>query len=465
MERKKKMLQKVRKTIEEFQMCKKGDVLTIGVSGGVDSVALLHILWQLSQEEGWQLQVLHVHHGLRGQEADRDAAFVEKLCMDLGISCEIVYLNVRAEAEKQRKGIEETARVLRYQALEKKAAGGKIAVAHHQNDQAETFLMRLCRGTGMQGLSAMLPVRENIIRPLLFCSRKEIENYCLEQGISWQEDSTNAEEAYTRNRIRHRVLPLLETVHKGSTAHLAQAASLLAEENDFLTKEAEKYFRQVLLSSEPVTLDRKAISALHPAIQKRVFRLAVEKVSGSLFDVSYVHITELLTLLYHETGKKVNLSKGIQAENVYDTMILAKTNKEKADKGFSYVLPINETVLIEEAGILVETSLFTEKNVVFSVDDYTNVFDYDRIKQVLHCRSRRNGDRISLEQGSKKLKDFFIDRKIPRQERDTIPLIAVGSQVIWIWERYVSPFYRANEETKHFLWVRIRRLYKDEGKN
>ena len=459
------MLQKVRKTIEEFQMCQRGDTLTIGVSGGADSVALLHILLRLSKEEGWKLQVLHVHHGLRGAEADRDAAFVEKLCLGFGISCETVYLDVRREAEKRKKGIEETARILRYQALEEKAAGGKIAVAHHQNDQAETFLMRLCRGTGMEGLSAMRPVREKLIRPLLFCSRKEIEDYCQEQGLFWQQDSTNEEEAYTRNRIRHRVLPLLEGIHGGSTIHLAQTASLLAEENDFLAKEAEMYFQKTLLSAEPVTLDRKLLSLLHPAMQKRVLRLAVGKASGSLMDISHVHIMELMELLKMETGKKMDLPKGIQAKNVYNTMIFERRKKKEMTVGFSYVLPVNEAVFIKEAEILVETSLFTEKNVDFSIDDYTNVFDYDRIKQVLCCRTRETGDRVSLAQGSKKLKDFFIDRKIPRQERDTLPMIASGKQVIWIWGWYVSPFYKANDETKQFLLVRIRRLYKNEGKN
>ncbi len=459
------MLQKVRKTMEEFQMCQRGDTLTIGVSGGADSVALLHILWRLSKEEEWQLQVLHVHHGLRGAEADRDAAFVEKLCLDFGISCETIYLNVRKEAEKQRKGIEETARILRYEALERRAAGGKIAVAHHLNDQAETFLMRLCRGTGMQGLSAMRPVRGNLIRPLLFCTRQEIEEYCKKEGLVWQEDSTNFEEIYTRNKIRHQVLPLLETVHEGSTLHLAQTAALLAEENDFFMEEGKKYLERVLLSKNPMTLDRNAILALHPAMQKRVLRMALESVYGSLRNISAAHIADLLSLLKKETGKKINLPKGVQAENAYKTLILAKQKKEKQPSGFSYVLPQNGQTVIPEAGVLVETSLSTEKNVVFSADDYTNVFDYDKIKQVLCCRSRKQGDRIYLKEGSKKLKDYFIDRKIPRQERDLALLVATGSQVIWILGRYVSPFYLANDETKQFLSVQVRRLYKDEGKN
>ena len=182
------MREKVRNTLRQFQMVPKGARLVIGLSGGADSVALLHVLHSLQKEFAWDsLTAVHIHHGLRGAAADEDARFAEGFCADLGIPCIVKHYDVRAEAKARGLGEEETGRLLRYAAF-RQAAGedGCIAVAHHLMDQAETVLMRLCRGTGLKGLAGMAPVRENICRPLLFCDREEIEDYCRENGLDWR---------------------------------------------------------------------------------------------------------------------------------------------------------------------------------------------------------------------------------------------------------------------------------------
>lgn len=446
------MLEKVGRTMRQYHMCERGERITVGVSGGVDSMALLHILWRLSAREGWKVQAVHVHHGLRGAEADADAAYVEEICRCWSIPFAAVRLDVAAEAEKRKLGVEETGRILRYEALRRAAAGGKIAVAHHANDQAETLLMRLCRGTGTKGLAAMRPVRGDVIRPLLFCGREEIEAYCRRENILWREDSTNQEVTYTRNRLRHQVMPLLEQVHEGSIRHLSETAELLAAEEDFMEKEAEKVFPTLerengLLAAE--------LMELHPALRRRVLRLALEK-RGSLRDVSRVHILQLEELLEKESGKSIRLPHGLWAEMEYGRLVLKK--EEDQPEGFCCRLAPGEEVILPELGMAVAAELSLEKPGEFCRDDYTNVFDYDKIKKELYCRGRRPGDRIAIKAGSKKLKDLFIDEKIPREERDRMPLIACGSDVLWVIGGRVSPAFLAGKDTKRYMTVRIRRL-------
>lgn len=453
------MQEKVRKTMKKYHMCAAGQTITVGVSGGADSMALLHILWQLSKKEGFQVQALHVHHGLRGEEADRDAAFVADWCRQRQILCETVFLDVAEEAKKSKEGLEETGRKLRYQALRRMAAGGSIAVAHHANDQAETLLMRLCRGTGLTGLVSMRPVQKDIIRPLLFCTRAETEKYCKEQGISWCEDSTNRQTLYTRNKLRHEVLPLLEKVHPGSGRHLAETAELLAMEEDFLEESAKEAF---LKCREQNGFLVKNLQKLHPALRRRVLRLAVAEKCGQK-DITKKHIESLEALVEQESGKSVALPHKMQARAEYGRLIIEKPGEKPRE--FCYDLVFGKEVFIPECGIWVLAEISSEKKGDFLEDDYTKVFDYDKIKQDLCCRNRKTGDRMYFAIGSKKLKDYFIDEKIPRGERECLPLIAGGSAVLWIVGKRVSEAYLPSAHTTRYVTVQIRRVQNNERKN
>ena len=380
------MREKVRKTIAQFHMFPRGAKLIVGLSGGADSVALLHLLHSWQEEENWQITAVHIHHGLRGREADEDARFAENLCASLGIPCVVKEYDVAKEAKLRRLGEEETGRILRYAAF-REAAGreGRIAVAHHRKDQAETILMRLCRGTGLTGLTGMSPVRGDICRPLLFCDREEIEQYCRENHLHWREDATNQQEKYTRNKLRLRVLPLLEEINPKAVTHIAETASLLAEEEEFLEQQAEAYFAQGKLPSAPeeVHLSREKLHALHPAMRRRVLRKAMGIFLQT--DVSQVQIQALEDLLQKESGKSRDFPQGIRAENRYEALVLSRKREQQAE-GFCYELPVDEEVLIPEAGIAVCAS-FHEKKVEISAETCTNVFDYDKIKYTLFCRT------------------------------------------------------------------------------
>lgn len=451
------MREKVRKTIAQFHMFPRGAKLIVGLSGGADSVALLHLLHSWQEEENWQITAVHIHHGLRGTEADEDARFAEDLCASLGIPCVVKRYDVGKEAKLRRLGEEETGRILRYAAFREAAGGeGRIAVAHHRKDQAETILMRLCRGTGLTGLTGMSPVRGDICRPLLFCDREEIEQYCRENHLPWREDATNQQEKYTRNKLRLRVLPLLEEINPKAVAHIAETASLLAEEEDFLEQQAEAYFAQGKLPSatEEVHLSREKLHALHPAMRRRVLRKAMGIFLQT--DVSQVQIQALEDLLQKETGKSRDFPQGIRAENRYEALVLSRKREQQAE-GFCYELPVDEEVLIPEAGIAVCAS-FHEKKVEISAETCTNVFDYDKIKYTLFCRTRKAGDFIPLQNGRKKIKNLFIDEKIPRDRREAYPLITMGEEVLWVPGLRASAAAGVDEQTVRRIWIRIRRV-------
>ena len=453
-----------RKTIEQFHMCLPNATIVVGVSGGADSVALLHLLCALREEKNWQLQAVHVHHGLRGAEADGDCAFVEGICEAWGVACRVFYFDVREEARKRGLGEEETGRLLRYESFREMAGTeGQIAVAHHQNDQAETILMRLCRGTGLAGLQGMQPMNGDIVRPLLFCSREQIEEYCAQQGLEFCQDSTNLENGYTRNRIRNRVLPELRAVNAQAVAHIAQSASRLAVDEDYLTQEAETLFEGLCVEKgdDLLVLEREALAVLHPAMSSRVLRKSLAYF-GETKDISAIHIEILEALLQKESGKSLSLPHGLFAETVYRQLVLRRG--QAVTKGFDYPLPMGEDVLIPQAGIVVRLTDGVQ-NAQNGKYDCTNVFDYDKIDQTIWGRTRRGGDRGSFANGTKKLKDFFIDEKIEREERGEIPLIAFGSQVLWVVGRRVAEAYLADENTTRVLTVQIRRAKIDEGKS
>lgn len=453
------MLEKVRKTITEYSLFPKGAKIVVGVSGGADSVCLLHLLHRMQKEREWQLLAVHIHHGLRGAEADADAQFVETLCREMGIFCIVKRANVRAEAKARGVGEEEAGRLIRYEVFRELAGTeGRIAVAHHRKDQAETLLMRLCRGTGMTGLVGMLPLRENICRPLLFCSREEIEAYCRAEGLSWQEDATNGQAIYTRNKVRLQVLPLLEEINPRAEEHIAKTASLLAEEEEYMEQQAAVCERAVRLDAPngEIRLRRSAVMALHPAMRRRVLRRAMQSFWQT--EPSLVQLTALEELLQKQSGKKRVFTGGVCAENRYHILVLYReAERVPKQEGFCFALPMEGEGEIPEAGLAYRIWL-SEEPVEISQDVCTNVFDYDKIEKNLFCRTRRTGDVIRLQAGRKKIKDVFIDEKIPKEERDRIPLIAAEQEILWIPGVRRSAAGLVDETTRRFLYIQIRRV-------
>ena len=443
------MRKKARNTIEKFHMFPQRAKMIVGLSGGADSVALLHVLCSLKEEFQWEITAVHIHHGLRGADADKDASFAEEFCKKLGIPCIVRKFDVKVEAKKRKLGEEETGRILRYEVFREVAGkDGFIAVAHHQKDQAETILMRLCRGTGLTGLAGMAPVRGNICRPLLFCSRGEIEEYCKENGLNWREDATNQEETYTRNKLRLRVLPLLEEINPKAVEHISETAELLALDEDFLDQQASVCYESVKLDGAEVALDRQKLLELHPAMRKRVLRKAMSAFLS--VDISQAQIEAMEDLLQKESGKSRDFLEGIRAENRYDALVLS-LNQEKQE-GYRYALFMDETVMIPEANISV--TIWLSETHAGNTDD-TKCFNFDQVNGDLSCRTRKTGDFISMKNGRKKIKDLFIDEKVPRNERETLPLITAGEEVLWAVGLRVSEKYQPDENTKKYLYIRI----------
>lgn len=452
-------LEKVQKTIEKYHMIEKGDSIVVGVSGGADSVALLAVLCAFQKKYQLNIEAVHIHHGLRGKEADRDALFVKQLCEKWSVPCDVLKFDITAEAKKRGVGTEEMGRICRYETFYKKAGNtAKIAVAHHQNDQAETVVLNLCRGAGLTGLSGMPPVRDIIIRPFLFVSRKEIECFLLEKEIKYCQDSTNEQQHYARNKIRLSVLPFLEKeVNDKTIEHIAMTASLLAEEEAFLEQLAEQQLQKIVVKKEQnrIVLNIQELLCQSSVMRRRIIRKAFCLIDNSLKDLSYIHIQQIEQLLYKQTGKKLSLPLKRIAFIEYHTLVLAWENTNKSAK-FCYNLVPEKAIYIKEIDKFVKLSFNAYKKEEKMLTICTKVFDYDKIKGNIICRTRQQGDFIAIGNGHrKKLKDFFIDCKIARQQRETLLLFAVEKQILWIPGYRVSGDFLVDKDTKNKVWISV----------
>lgn len=452
-------LETIQNTIEKYNMIQKGDTVVVGVSGGADSIALLAVFCTLKQEYQITIHAVHIHHGLRGEEADRDALFVKEICQKWSIPCDILYFDIAKEAKKSGVGIEEMGRICRYNAFYQKAGkNGKIAVAHHQNDQAETVLFNLCRGAGLTGLTGISPVRNQIIRPFLFVSRKEIEDFLAENNLLYCQDSTNAQQHYARNKIRLSVLPMLEKeINSKAIEHIASTASILSEENAFLEELAEKKLKEILIKKEKqkVVLSVSKLLLESSVMRIRIIRKAFYLLDNSLQDLSYIHIKQIEQLLYKQTGKRLTLPQKKVVLIEYDSLVLTWQNQEK-NTSFFYNLVPEKAIYIKEIDKFVKLSFNAYKKQEKMLTICTKVFDYDKIKENIICRTRQQGDWIAIGNGhQKKLKDFLIDAKIARQQRDTLLLLAVGKQIIWIPGYRVSDDFLVDKNTKNKVWISV----------
>ncbi|SDK87592.1 tRNA lysidine(34) synthetase TilS [Natronincola ferrireducens] len=465
------MLEQVIKTIKRHDLIDRGDKIVVAVSGGPDSVCLLHILHSLKEDFQLQLYAAHLNHNFRGIEAQMDAQYVSKLCEELNILSFIKSMDVPKYSKEKGLSPEEAGRILRYeffQEVVEKVDASKIAVAHNQNDQAETVLMRLLRGTGIQGLTAIHHGRGKIIRPLLDISRREIEDYCLFHRLSPRIDETNLEPIYHRNKIRLELIPYIQQEYNPNIIEsLARTAEILKKDNDFIEETVRKAYNamKILGGEGCLELPIEGINKLHPALQSRIFRLAAEDLVGKKEALEYKHIQNIVELLHkNETGKKILLPKGIIVKISYNKMIFSTEDKEEVIN-FYYELREDDSIKLNEVqGEIVTKVLMKEEGVTISRDKYVKYFDYDKVQGTLNVRNRREGDRfwpLGLT-GSKKLKDFFIDYKIDRSKRQEIPLICDGNEIMWIVGYRISEKYKVTNDTNKILAIEYKSLSKKE---
>lgn len=446
------MNNKVYKYIIKNNILENGEGVILGVSGGADSICMLYVLNELKEKLRIRLFVVHVNHMIRGVDADNDAAFVEEQCKKLEIPFYLEKINVQKLAKTKGLSEEEAGREARYEIFEQyrnKINADKIAVAHQMNDQSETVLFHLFRGTGIKGLVGMLPKRNTIIRPLLCLDRTEIEEYLKNNKIPYHEDYTNAQTAYSRNKIRLQLLPFIkENINEKAEEHIINAAENLREVEDYLSAQVLDAFRMYVQDSE---LNNQA-GELHPVILSGVIRMMIEDCAGKLKDITKVHIESVMDLFHHQVSKEINLPYGMIARRTYDGILITKeTCNEKK--------PVDEVVFSDSIIYGNEYVRLTEEKGTFDKENivnlpYTKWLDYDKIKR-LNVRTRRPGDFLVFDdQGRKKtLKDYFIDEKIPKDVREETLLLADDNHIVWVIGHRISSYYKVTKSTKRVIRI------------
>ncbi len=476
-----KFTEKILAAIQENHLVEPGDGVVVGVSGGPDSVCLLHVLHSLQDFLKIKLYAVHINHMLRGREADGDEEYTAALCSRLGVDLATIRKDVAAAAASSGSSLEETGREIRYSEFQKHASAvgaSKIAVAHNRNDQAETVMMHIIRGTGTAGLSGMEFKRDNIIRPLLGAGRDEIEAYCREAGLSPRTDSSNLEQDFTRNKVRLGLLPYINEKFGvnivDSLCRLSQNASI---DESFLDKCASCSFEKAVCEKKPglVCLDIGQLRDLEPAVRMRVLRIALVNVSGSTKGVGSVHYNALLELIDKgTTGSAAELPRGIRAVVSYNLIRIfsasAVNTENKSDEEYSVQLLIPGIVFVPVLGSEITASVISPENIekygMVGYNPNEQYFDYDKVNQGINIRNRRTGDIFKplRSNGTKKLKEFFIDAKIPREDRGRIPLIAVGNEIIWIIGYKISDKFKVTENTKSVLKLEYNRRGHNDGR-
>jgi len=403
-----KLLEKTaRKTIKKYEMLAAGNGIVVGFSGGADSVALLHFL---TNEQYLPLLAVHVNHGLRGADADADAVFCEEFCRKIGVDFELHHADVAKFAKEGKVSIEAAGRKLRYEIFNEAAQKrdfGHIAVAHNQNDVAETVLLQILRGTGR--VRGIAPVRENIIRPLIDVPRSEIEGYCVRHGLEYRHDASNDGDGFARNKLRNKYLPQLAAeFNPNLVENLAQLAEVSREEDEYLEE-----------------LVGSAGERGRSPLQRRWVRGLIREAKGDLENITFDHVEAVLELEKGATGREVALPDGFLARNVYGRVEIVK---RKLPLQFSYELPLGQDVYVAEIDRWFYLGENPPKRV--GITTYNLPVKLDMMTDV-KVRTRMAGDKIYIGGvGTKKIKNYFIDKKIPRHERDAVVFVANKSDVI-----------------------------------
>ena len=451
----------VKEYIKSYDMIDEGERVLVGLSGGADSVCLLCVLKRL----GTDVTAVHINHGIRGKEADGDEEFCRKLCEDMKIPFAVFHKDIKALAIEEKLTVEEAGRKYRYECFENQAlkfGATKIAVAHNKNDFVETVIFNMTRGTGLNGLSGIKPVRDNIIRPLLGVERCEIEDYLGELGQEYRIDSTNLSKDYDRNKIRHIVIPTLLELNQGAVKHIYEMAMEAQEDYGFIKETADKEYKRhtvEIKKKESVTLFTDDFDMLSLPVKEIIIHEAIADVAGKKKDITRQHIDGILELVNKDTGKSVMLPYGIRARISYGKLIITNTDYPSEEIYYE----INKNMF--EYGTKCKIS--EEESIELWVEDrkpdteiiknnYTKMADYDKIKDTLCIRTPKDGDYIIIDSkgNKKKLTRVFIDGKTDRERRITWPVVALGSEIIWAVDLRYSEAFKVDDNTKKILYIK-----------
>lgn len=423
------MIEKVKSTIDRFNMFEKGDSVCVALSGGADSVALLHALMSIKDELGITLSAAHFNHNLRGEESDRDEHFVRTLCAGYEIPLSVESADVEDVSRRRGESIELTARNLRYDFLQRTGAD-KIATAHTATDNAETVLINMTRGTALKGLCGIPAVRMPFVRPLLFCSRGDIEKYCGANNLSFVTDSSNLTDDYTRNKVRHRAVPVLKEINPSFDATVERMCESLSIDEDCLQAQAEKLYLDNVTETSLILPEE-----LHRALAVRMLKLYICDVTGRAAD--YFHLNEIYSSL--GTDRKIELFSGFYAHvnrrnvRLVDTAAVSNMSFDtemflSSREYFDDVIKINKLLL-------------------------KNAVDYDKIIGEPFIRVRAEGDKIKLSGCgfTKSLRKVYNEKKIAPELRDILPVAADDEGIIWVKDIGVSERVAISDKTERVL--------------
>lgn len=475
------MLDKIRKTIKKFDMLKKGDAVVVCVSGGVDSVVLLHALTGLAAEYKLSIIAAHLNHCLRYKESDRDEAFVKGIAEKLGVKFIGKRVDVRSFFKKG-DSLQDAARKMRYEFFEeaaKKHKADKIATGHNLDDQAETMVMRFLTGAGLRGLCGIPPIRGKYIRPLIDITRQEIEKYAADKKLKFVKDSSNQSAKYLRNRIRLKLMPALIGYNPAIKNDMARLSRILGRDEDYLEDKAQDAYKNVVMKRDKnvVSLSLNKLARLHDAIKARIFFMATEELLGSPKGFYSYHAEDFLMLLLssRSPNASINLPHSLAVYKEYDVVTIERGQKsgvrsQKKDVSFEQELKINgKTAVISDCGLMIAD--FTTKMQLrrggrpYAPTPSSSVayFDYDKVVGKAHptipliARNFRPGDKFAPlgMKGRKKVKELFQENKVAKRKRGLIPIVVSGDEIIWVVGIRQAGYGKVEPETKKILKIEM----------
>ena len=471
------LLHTVEKTIATYGMLKSKDSVVVGVSGGPDSVALLHVLLLIAPRFSLKLGVAHLNHCLRGKDSDKDAQFVEVLAKKHDLPCFIHKKDVQEYRIKNRLSIEEAARRIRYTFFNNVANTmqySKIAVGHHSDDNAELILMNLFRGSGTQGLSGIPPVRDHkIIRPLIMSNRSELIDFLSQNKLEYISDASNTDTKYFRNRVRHDLIPLLKTAFNPKISEtLNRLSSIIRSEEEWIDDVVHPFYENAVLDIQENTiiLSVSMLNQYHPALQRRILRMTIEKIKGDLRRIRFIHISSAIDLLEKMSFYgEVDLPNRIRIQRDRDALFVFKEKRMLRDISekhshsetvtFEYQIEKLDSVYIRE---IEATIKFTEMPMEKVFDyryagQHTCFFDKDTLGFPMVIRNFRPGDAFKPlgAGGTQKLKKYFIDKKVPRGERIKCPILLSRGRIIWVVGHRIDESVKVMPSTRNVMKVEL----------
>lgn len=466
---------RVGKTIHRYGMFSRGDRVGIALSGGPDSMALLHLLFGIAGDQGISLVILHMNHGMRGEESDSEEYFVRDTGGAMGIPVVSRFVSIPAVKKERGGSWEEVARDERYAFFEdmtREQGLNRIALGHTMNDQAETVLINLFRGSGPEGLKGIPPVRNIYVRPLIDISRDEVIEFLRREEISFVTDRSNRDEGFLRNRIRASLIPELQKSYNSSiVAGLTRMADIIREEDDFMKRRADEVMERngFTFDGGVAEISAERFRVLHEAIQRRIVKIILEHFAPSNKGVGYSHVMAVLDAVRGDNpGAELILPFDIHLSREYDDIRVYSTREaargegpsaagvEKSVKEFSYSLDIPGSVHIAEIGRTVKAGFINRRDIDFS-SRLVAFLDYGSLCPPLHVRSVREGDRMVPlgMKGSKKVKDIFVDEKIPRRSRRAVPILVDGESILWVGGMKVSERAKITDVTEKVVKIEI----------